>query len=76
MKNLIKLILSTCLISFGFSSYNVGQTVSDSDQQVTKSTCFAGNEYTVNDSWKLSDWNGALNGGNYKVIFIEMSATW
>ena len=46
------------------------------DQNIEKSTCFAGNGYDVNDLWKLADWNGANNGNNYNVIFLEMSATW
>ena len=72
----MKKIFILLFISFSFSSYNVGQIVSDSDQNVIKSTCYAGNEYDLNDNWKLADWNGATNGGDYKVIFIEMSATW
>ena len=64
------------LMSFTFAAYNVGQTVSTTDQNVTKSTCFTGNGYSVNDNWSLADWNGATNGGNYNVIFMEMSATW
>jgi len=72
----MKKILILTLFSFSFALYSVGQTVSESDQNVTKSTCYAGNDYGVNDNWKLADWNGALNGGDYKVIFIEMSATW
>ena len=64
------------LFSLSFAVYNVGQVVSDSDQNVVKSTCYSGNEYQVNDDWKLADWNGATNGGHYNVMFIEMSATW
>ena len=64
------------LFSFSFAVYNVGQTVSTSDQNVSKSTCFEGNEYNVPDEWSLADWNGATNGGHYNVMFIEMSATW
>ena len=72
-----KIILLLCFsLSFVFCVYNVGQVVSDSDQNVSKSTCFAGNDYIVNDNWKLADWNGMDNGGQYNVIFIEMSATW
>ena len=54
----------------------MGDYISETDQNLTKSTCYPGNGYEVNDDWKLSDWNGALNGGHYNVIFIEMSATW
>ncbi len=74
MKYLIYLL---CTLSFSFASvYDVGEIVSTTHQNITKSTCYAGNEYEVNDSWKLADWNGAINGGHYTVIFIEMSATW
>ena len=60
-----------------FSSvYDVDDFVSDTHQNVSKSTCFAGNDYDVGDSWKLADWNGATNGGHHTVIFIEMTATW
>ena len=65
------------VICLAFASvYDVGDFISTSHQNISKSTCYAGNEYEVNDDWKLLDWNGALNGGHYSVIFIEMSATW
>ena len=64
-------------IGFAFASvYDVGDFVSDTHQNVSKSTCYAGNDYDVDDSWKLADWNGATNGGHHTVIFIEMTATW
>jgi hypothetical protein len=85
----MKKILLLSLLSFSFAVYNIGQTVSTTDQQITKSTCFAGNGYedtcdcngsqencSVGGDWSLADWNGATNGGHYNVIFIEMSATW
>ena len=72
----MKKIIIIILFSFSFAVYNVGQTVSQSDQNVSKSTCYAGNEYEVNDNWKLADWNGDVNGGTYNVMFLEMSATW
>ena len=67
------------LIIFNFmcaAVYNEGDFISTADQNITKSTCYAGNEYEVNDNWKLADWNGATNGGMYTVIFIDMAATW
>ena len=70
------LIQISIAMSFSFASYNVGEIVSDSHQNIAKSTCYEGNDYEVGDSWKLADWNGATNGGHYTVIFIEMSATW
>ena len=38
--------------------------------------CYGSGEYNTGDSWKLADFNGALNGGDYHIIFIDMSATW
>ena len=70
--NILSLII---VFSFTFANYNVGQFISESDQNLTKSTCYAGNGYEINDNWKLADWNGSLNGGHYNVIFLEMSAT-
>ena len=72
-KNINTLLL---LLSFVFANYDVGEFISETDQNLTKSTCYAGNEYENGDSWKLADWNGATNGGHHTVIFIEMSATW
>ena len=75
MKKIIITITAICSLSFA-SVYDVGDIVSDTHQNITKSTCYAGNEYDTNESWKLADWNGVTNGGHYTVIFIEMSATW
>ena len=71
------LITLSTFVGLTFASiYDVGDIVSDSHQNITKSTCYGGNDYDVDDSWKLADWNGATNGGHYNVIFIEMTATW
>ena len=75
MKKIITTITAICSLSFA-SYYDVGDIVSDTHQNITKATCFAGNEYEVGENWKLADWNGATNGGHHTVIFIEMSATW
>ena len=75
MKNIIITITAMCSLSFA-SVYDVGDFISDTHQNITKSTCYAGNEYENGDNWKLADWNGATNGGHYTVIFIDMAATW
>ena len=74
IKYILTLLISTNIIIA--SVYDVGDFVSQSDQNITKETCYAGNDYDVGDNWKIADWNGATNGGHYTVIFIEMSATW
>ena len=64
-------------IGLAFASvYDEGDFISTTHQNITKSTCYAGNEYNTGDNWKLADWNGVTNGGHHTVIFIEMSATW
>jgi len=73
MKNIIELILSTCLISFAFSAYNVGQTVSINDQNEAFSVCYGDHD---SGTLTLADFNGELNGGSYKVIHIDMAASW
>ena len=75
MKKIIITITAMCSLSFA-SVYDVGDFISDTHQNITKSTCYAGNEYGDGDDWKLADWNGATNGGHYTVIFIDMAATW
>ena len=71
------LITFAAVIGCAFASvYDVGDYISDTHQNITQSTCYAGNEYDTGDNWKLADWNGATNGGHYTVIFIDMSATW
>ena len=75
---MIKFLISFITMnSLMFASvYSEGDIVSNTHQNITKSTCYAGNGYGNGDSWKLADWNGASNGGNYNVIFIDMSASW
>jgi len=75
MNYILFILFSISSLSFS-AVYSVGDTISESDQSDAYSTCYEGNGYSVNDSWSLSDFNGALNGGNYNVIFLEMSATW
>ena len=74
MKKNVNILL--LLLSFVFANYDVGEFISETDQNLTKSTCYAGNEYENGDNWKLADWNGATNGGHYTVIFVDMAATW
>ena len=71
------IVIFSVVVGLTFASiYDIGDTVSDTHQNITKSTCYAGNEYEVDDNWKLADWNGATNGGHHTVIFIDMAATW
>ena len=70
-KYILLLHLSLCL-----AVYNTGQTVSISDQNTVLNVCDATSEYSLNEPIKLADWNAELNGGDYHVIWLEMSASW
>ena len=69
------LLLIVVISSFALCSYSVGQTISINDQQLTREVCY-GSEYEIGDDFSLYDLNGDYNGGNYHVIFFDMSATW
>ena len=73
MRFLLTFIL---LLGLLYSNYDEGEFVSEVDQNITMTTCYAGNDYEVDDPWKLSDWNGTLNGGHYNIVYIEMAASW
>ena len=73
LKNILILFIS---FSISFAVYNVGQTISISDQNVTLNVCDETSDYSIGDPVKMADWNGDLNGGDYKVIWLEMSASW
>ena len=70
------LLTSILFVGLLYSSYEEGEFVSEDDQNITQLTCYARNDYGVDDPWKLSDWNGELNGGHYNIIYIEMAASW
>jgi len=73
------LILSISLISFLFSSYSEGQQISIADQQLSREVCYGSDfesSYDTGDNMSLYDFNGDVNGGNYHVFFVDMSATW
>ena len=71
-----KNILYIILVSFSFANYEVGEVVSESDQNITLEVCDENSYYSYGDAIKLSDWNGDLNGGDYHVFFLELSASW
>ena len=74
--NIKNIIISSALLSFIFPIYNTGDTVSVSDQNVILNVCDQTSEYSVGDEISLASWNGDLNGGDYHVIWLEMSASW
>lgn len=74
MKKVIFLIM---IISNMFAqTYCAGDQISISDQNLEHTVGAAMGEYELGDTFKLADYNGDLNGGEYHVIFIDMSASW
>jgi len=67
-------LLSFCTL--GAQTYCAGDQISLDHQNQLQSVCAAYDGYEVGDMFKLADYNGDLNGGNYHVIFIDMGATW
>ena len=58
------------------SIYNVGDTLSIEDQNMLFPVCNGSGNYSTGDSWSLADYDGSQNGGQYHILFIDMSATW
>ena len=72
-----KILVLVSFISLSFAVYNVGQTVSITDQQQNLTVCngHEPNEQT-DGNMSLYDYNGDANGGAYYVTHIDMAASW
>ena len=57
-------------------TYCAGDQISIAHQNLTHPVGAGTEDYAIGDDFKLADWNGDLNGGNYHIIFIDMSASW
>jgi|TARA_Y100000996_G_scaffold154108_1_gene118702 hypothetical protein len=74
MKNFI---ICFIIISVSYAqTYCAGDQISISDQNLEHAVGAAMDGYEIGDSFKLADYNGDLNGGDYHIIFIDMSASW
>ena len=71
-----KIFILVAIIGFSFS-YEVGDVVNMIDQNKTFEICYGDDlDLDSDGEIKLADFNGDLNGGDYYVILIDMSATW
>ena len=74
MKFLLHII---CMLSFVFSAYySPGMTMTDSHQNQSHSICFGEADTGDPNYVSFRDYNGATNGGDYHVIFVDMAASW
>ena len=70
-------LLLLCLMSAGFSqTYCAGDQISLTHQNTPLVVGAGYDGYEAGDEFRLSDWNGELNGGSYHIIFVDMSASW
>jgi len=73
LKNKFCLVIILFLSSL-FSAYDVGDQISLDDQEMEFSFCYP--ESQASSSFSFAQHNGDLNGGNFQVLLIEMSASW
>ena len=72
--NILRISFLAILMSFSLAAiYDVGETVSESHQNISFDVCYG--DYPEN-TLKLADFNGDLNGGDYQVMFINTAASW
>ena len=72
-----KLFIILSIFSLTFAVYNVGQTVSISDQQLVLDVCNGEEPNGETDGeMTMYDYNGEHNGGSYYVFHIDMAASW
>ena len=71
---LLLFLMSLSLVTA--QTYCAGEQITLGHQNESQLVCAAYDGYEVDDLFKLADYNGDLNGGNYHVIFIDMGATW
>ena len=76
---MIKNVIFISMFAFSFiqaQTYCAGDQISSSDLNTQYEVCYGSGDYETGDSWSLADYDGSQNGGNYHVIFMDMSATW
>ena len=72
----IILVLLSSFSMLSAQTYCAGEQISMTHQNQIHEVCAGFEDYETGDDFKLSDYNGELNGGNYHIIFIDMSASW
>ena len=70
------LIIMLCFTTSYAQTYCAGDQVSMSHQTQAHLVGAPIEGYEEGGEFRLADWNGDLNGGQYHVIFIDMSASW
>ena len=69
-------VLSSYFSMLFAQTYCAGDQINGFDLNNQYEVCYGSGNYETGDSWSLSDYDGTQNGGQYKILFIDMSATW
>tara|TARA_B100000609_G_scaffold173342_1_gene149443 strand:- start:6097 stop:6330 length:234 start_codon:yes stop_codon:yes gene_type:complete len=58
--------------------YDVGDRITDNHQSIEFNICYGASHHGYSDEslFSLSDLNGNLNGGSYKVLMFDIAASW
>ena len=72
----IIIILIGSLSMLSAQTYCAGDQVSMTHQNQSHEVCAGVEDYPTGSEFRLADYNGELNGGNYNIILIDMSASW
>ena len=54
----------------------MGDTLTYEDQNLEFNVCHSDGNYEIGEGFLLSNYNGHVNGGDYKILLISMNATW
>ena len=76
MRIRIMFVLLSYFSMLSAQTYCAGDQISEADQNLIHVVGAGDDDYEIGNEFRLSDFNGELNGGNYHVIFIDMSASW
>ena len=76
MKIKLLIIPLSCFSMLSAQTYCAGDQVNITHQNISHEVCAGIEDYPTGSEFKLADYNGELNGGNYHIIFIDMSASW
>ena len=77
MNKILIFLVANFYFTLLLATYSVGDQISISDQQINMDICNGHEPNNDSDTYmSLYDYNGDENGGNYYVIYIDMSASW
>ena len=76
MKSGILIVILSFFSMLSAQTYCAGDQIESTDLNTQYEVCYGSGNYETGDNWSLSDFDGSQNGGEYHILFIDMSATW